>query len=511
MGRFLARICGWLIAWTVLGAAPVAAEWRRAESPHFVLFADASESQLRERIQLLEDFNRLLSMLASVEERPAPKLHVYFVSGVDDLRTIRPVPDGIAGYYISTDEGIAAFVNSRTEGRGTEILFHEYTHHFMRQHMRGAYPLWYVEGFADYFATVRFTSRAIDIGNYSRGRIAALLDGQWLGMERVLSGGTEGLNQQNLSLFYAQSWLLVHYFFSTPERQAAMMRLLGASRRNRDPAEALQIATGLTPDQLGRELRRYISSRQISYRRAPRANFATSPQVTLAALPRSAGDMVLFEAALRVGLLDEQRQPYLQRIRAAAARYPDDPLAMRVLAHAELLYGDAAAADPLLDRLVAASPNDAQLLYLKGLRHLMAAESDDPPEGAAAEARAWFARARAADPTHFQTLVGYVRSLRGTPGFTSPDTLQLLVEASELAPQVGSLALNAARILISQGRHLEAIEMLAPLAANPHDPALADAARRLIAEAAVRTDRSGPPTPRDEEDPDAEGEKSAGE
>ena len=75
--------------------------------------------------------------------------------------------------------------------------------------------------------------------------------------------------------------------------------------------------------------------------------------------------LILYEAALRTGVSDENGAIYLQRIRAIAARYPDDALAMRVLAHIELRFGDGAVADRLLDRLLAASPNDAELLYLR--------------------------------------------------------------------------------------------------------------------------------------------------
>lgn len=498
--RLLLAVLGLLLP------AVAQAEWRRAESANFVVYGNVAESQLRERVVLLEDFDRLLRMLASGDEGRSPKLHIYMISGIGDLRMIRPVPDGIAGYYIATDDGIAAFVDGRAEGRGNETLLHEYTHHFMRQHMHAAYPLWYVEGFAEYFSTVRFASRHIDIGDYSRGRAYQILSGQWLPMERVLAGGTAGLSREAMSAYYAQSWLLVHYFHSNPQRQQALARLLRASRRGGDARSALQAATGLTPEQLTEELRRYIRPGTITYRRAPRGGGAPTA-VTVTAMPPATGDLILYEAALRVGIVEENRQPYLQRIRAAAARYPDDPFAMRVLAHAELLHGDENAADRLLDRLLAPSPNDADLLYLKGMRYLVAAQSDSPPEGAAASARTWFARARAADPNHYQALARYVESLRGGAEFDSDEARDLLVEASRLAPQVASIALNTANVLINRGDYDQAIRLLTPLAVNPHDQGLADIARRLIALALEQRTNGGVrdrPSEQDEDEPPAE-------
>jgi len=499
------RILAWLVALVLFAATPAQAEWRRAESPNFVLYGNVSESQLRERILLLEDFDRLLRALTAVSEPPAPnKLHIYIVGGHDDLLVVRNVPPGIAGFYSATPDGIAAFVDGRAQLEGNHILFHEYAHHFMRQTTVNAYPGWYVEGFAEYFATVRFTARKIDIGNFSASRAYSIVQGNWLPMERIFAAGPEGLNREQMALYYAQSWLLVHYFHSTPERQAALVRLLPALRRE-SAAQALQSATGFTYETLTAELRRYIRGGRISYRQMNRASAETPPAVRVTVMPRSADDMILFAGALRIGIGEEFAASYLQRIRAAAARHPDDPLAMRVLAHIELLHGDAAVADRLLDRLLVDSPNDAELLYLKGMRHLVAAESDNPPEGAATTARQWFARAHAADPNHYQTLFRFAQSLRGEPEFRSNNTRNMLLLARRLAPQVSSITMNAASLLIARREYAEAIALLGPIAASPHDSGLAQAARRMMAqaEAASQERRAAPP---DEEAPAGEEE-----
>jgi Flp pilus assembly protein TadD len=481
------RILASLIALVSLAAAPARAEWRRAQSPNFVLYGNMSESALRERILLLEDFDRLLRTLTAGEEEPAPnRLHIYIVSGIAALRVVRPVSDGIAGFYTASPDGILAMVDGSRQDAGNQILFHEYAHHFMMQNSVMPYPAWFVEGFAEYFATARFTARKIDIGNFSPGRVYSIQQGPWLPMERLLSGGPSGLNDAGMEAYYAQSWLLVHYFYSTPERQAALLRLITAQRRS-GPVEALQSATGFTPQDLTRELRNYIGRGSIRYRQMDRVA-AAPPAVTITTMPRSAGDLILYEAALRTGVSDENGPAYLQRIRTIAARYPDDPLAMRVLAHIELRFGDGAAADRLLDRLLAASPNDAELLYLKGMRWLMAAESDNPPERAGATARSWFGRAQRADQNHYQTLYRFVQSLRGEAGYLSENTRNALLLARQLAPQVVSIAFNAASLLIARREYAEAIALLMPLVASPHDPGLSRAAREMVerAEAEMR-------------------------
>lgn len=485
------RIFALLIA--LVSAVPAHAEWRRAESPNFVLYGNVSEATLRARILLLEDFDRLLRTLTSADE-PANlnKLHIYITDGPESLRSVRPLPPGAAGFYSAGTAGIAAFVDGREEGRGNYILFHEYVHHFMRANSSNTWPTWYSEGFAEYFATVRIGSRRIDIGNFDIGRTSSLEAMEWLPLERVLGHGISGLTREQIQQYYAQAWLLTHYLYSTPERQQLLRRLLAAQRRTADAAAALQLAGGPTLAELTAELRRYYRAGSIQYRQMERGSNATPPQVTITVLPPSAGDLILVEGALRIGIPEENQQPTLQRVRAVAARYPDDPLAMRVLAHLELLYGDPAVADRLLDRLLAASPNNGELLYLKGLRWLTAANSEHPPENAEAQARQWLERARAADDTHFPTLYRLAESRRGDDDYVSAATGALLERAHRLAPQVTEITMNTAIMLMSLHRYDDAIRMLRPLALSPHDEGLSRTATQLISQAITQRDRAGP-------------------
>lgn len=487
----LALALGFLIA----GGTAAHAEWRRAESPHFVVYSEGSESKLRERVLLLEDFDRLLRTITTIEAPPgANKLHVFIVSGGSELRQIRDVPSSTAGFYSASPEGIAAFVDSRAEYGGNEVLFHEYAHHFMMQYNENTYPAWYVEGFAEYVMTADFSRRHIDIGKFSEGRIARLVDGGWLPLEHVLWGTLDGLNEDARFAFYAQSWLLTHWFYSTSERQQALLRYLALARRG-DPREALEAATGMDADALQAELRRYISGRSVRYRRMPRPDWETA-QVAIAELPRAAGGLMLHEAALRVGISDERAAEALERVRREAARHPDDPYAMRILAWAELLHGDAAAADRLLTALAASAPEDPELLYLRGRYHLALAEqSGDPADTAAA--KEWFGRAYALDPNHWQTLYRYAQTLRGERTYLSENTSNILLLATQLAPQVAEIRLNAAAQLVSRRETDQAAALLRPLLTNPHDPGLAEAAQRMLAQA-NRKGAEGEEEPADE-------------
>lgn len=460
----------------VFASAPARAAWRRAESPHFVVYSEESESAVRERILLLENFRLLLRTMTTAAPGAASdeqKLHVYVVKR-DDLHVARPVGSDVAGFYTATPDGIAAFVASDAL-EGNDVLFHEYTHHFMLQFAPTAYPPWYVEGFAEYFMTARMRPGQIELGRVSGDRARQLAAGQWTPISEVLffNGGTiDG------SAFYAESWAAVHYFFSTDERKAALTRYLAAVAHGADPRAAFEPATGMSPARFDAELRSYVQRGSVPTTIIRHA-IPTPPPVTIALMPRSFNDLMLYEATQRIGVPASYCDSQLRHVRAAAPRFPGDPTTRRLLAQYEIQCGEPAAGDQLLDGLLAETPDNAELLYLKGMRHLRAAQAGTN-DAELTLARQWFGRAHTADESHYPTLYRYAQSLRNTPGYVSENTENLLVLALQIAPQVDEIRLEAATMLMRRGEFGDAENILKPLVANVHSGQRLQRARDLI-------------------------------
>jgi hypothetical protein len=476
-------------------AAPAQADWRRAESPNFVVYSSESEARLREHVLLLEDFDQLLRTVTTAGREPtSTKLHVYILRGARDLKKLVSADTDVAGFYLATTEGIAAFVDARSFMDRQEILLHEYVHHFMYQHARDSFPPWYVEGIAEYYQTTKFDDRRIEIGRHSMHRSAYVVDRDWLPMERVLFGRAQGLDRDQAARFYAQSWLAVHYFVSDAERNAALVRYFEALRRGEDRREAFEAEIGLTPEAFERELKEYVANRRITVWHAPRASVAAPPPVTITVLPPAARDLMVYAAGLRVGFPEERQEEHLEAVRKAAQRHGQDAFARRVLAHAETLYGDLEAADRLLAGLIAEMPDDAELMYLKGRRHLRAAQEGDDWEAESRLARQWFVRAHQADEDHFQTLFFYTRTLRGEDehyeayrdAYYSENTANVLRLAHQLAPQVWAISGATSAVLMRLGHYDEVESVVMQIATNPHDAEWAEWARDRIERARAR-------------------------
>ena len=490
----------------VFASAPARAEWRRAESPHFVVYSEESEPDLRERILLLENFRLLLRTMTTAAPGAASdeqKLHIYVVKR-DDLRVARPVDLDVAGFYTATPDGIAAFV-ARDALDGNEVLFHEYTHHFMLQFAPNAYPSWYIEGFAEYFMTARLRPGQIEMGRVSDERSRQLAAGEWLPMSEVLLFNHGAIDS---GAFYAESWAAVHYFFSTDERRAALTRYLAAVARGDDPHAAFEATTGMSPARFDAELRSYLRRGSVPTTIIRHA-IPAPPPITVTVMPRSANDLMLYEATLRIGVPDAYCNDQLHHVRAVAPRFAGDPTVRRLLAQYEIRCGDAAAADRLLDGLLAETPNEAELLYLRGMRHLRAAR-DDRSAAEMGLARQWFGRAHAANQSHYPTLYRYAESLRGGPDYISENTENLLVLALQIAPQVDEIRLETAMMLMQRGEFGDAENILKPLVASVHSGQRAQRARDLIERARRHVPPEEPATPPPTTQPAAGGRPPAG-
>lgn len=471
----------------VIVTPPAHAEWLRAESQRFIIYGDSNEREIRRRVTLLEDFDTLLqAMTGRGRETPANKLTIYLVDGNRELSLVRPASASVLGFYTASPYGIFAVSDRNGFGESNwanEVLLHEYTHHFMLQNFPAYYPTWYIEGFAEYFQTARFDDERIEVGRYSTMRAYSLVgpDAR-IALDRVMFATERGRTADERANFYAVSWLLVHFMLRSPTRQPQLTAYLTALGRRTDPRTAFREAFGMEPAAMERELRAYLSTS--TYSRYRRASASTPPPVTVTrvGVPDA---VILTDAALHMPPRRDGT-PLLERVRRAA-NGRTDLFTRRTLAAAEIQYGDRARGVDILTDLLRQAPADAELLYLRGMAEL--ARVDDPgadPVAVRRAARALFGRAHQADESHFQTLYRYAQSMGEDEGRPSDNTMNVLLLARSLAPQVDEIALNTALALLAREEYPPAEALLIPLAASPHANPMTRSAGLLLAAARER-------------------------
>jgi tetratricopeptide (TPR) repeat protein len=478
--RLSASLAAGLALAALTGVVPAHAEWLKAESERFVVYSEGSESNLRRFVQHLDTYDRLLSLslTGSMGEAPLRKLPIYLVGSRGGLVTVRPdLGDNIVGYYLTDDEDI--FAMAIRDG-DDDTLLHEYAHHFMFQNAAYPYPGWFVEGFAEYYATAEFKSDRVLVGQYSENRAGWLQTGTWLDMRTLLSNRPGG-RARGSETYYPLAWLLTHWFWGNPERQVQLKAYLLDVGAGTDPVEAMQKATGLDPAGLRRALRRYMSG-GIPYK-AVVMDFPEAP-TTVTHLPRSADTLLLLGQRLKVmDREDDDAARVLATVRTQAARFPDDGLATLVLARAEMKLGDLATGQTLALKLLEREPANVEALQLLATAEIRTAgESDDVDVGdrAMGQARAYLGRAYRADEGNFRTYMLLTDARRGMPGYPNDNDMATLRFAHTLAPQLPDTVLQLAHALIYKNETEEALSLLKPLANNPHGGGAASAAQSMI-------------------------------
>jgi hypothetical protein len=495
-----ARFAGLAAVALALFLAPVQAlaDWRRAESEHFIIYSDRNEASLREYVVMLEDFDALLrSRHPGLDETIVPpKLEVYLVGNVQQLRRAWPAaPDRIAGFYSASYAGIFALAvrdagSDLDTTSGDDVVLHEYVHHFMHQYHKAAYPAWLVEGYAEYYPTADLTPKRIVIGNVNPGRAYALRNPAWLDMGDVLSKRVGELSTSDKSAFYAQAWLLTHYIMSDTGRRQKFNVYLREWRENGDSIAAWKKAFGEDPQGLKRSLDRYRSKDLMGLfitRDKP-----STPPMTITTLSEGANDVLLENVQLQTSVPKARQADLLQRLKSAHARRPTDRFTRLAVARAETQFGDRNAGEAILETMIAEDPKDHEAMLALAHSHLLEGRADVAArEKEFAAARALLASVMRLKPDEYRLYVitAQTRVLeRGTP---SENTLNVLARAVQLAPQVRDLRMMAAVTYMRAGADNEEVRhFLEPLLSDPHGGRMTTQAQAMIA----RMDGKAPPT-----------------
>jgi tetratricopeptide (TPR) repeat protein len=488
--RALARAALAVAALAVLSGPGATAgfTWMRAESPHFVVYGDGGERNLRAYAGMLEDFDTLLRIMYGLktDEPAARKLDIYLLRDSGQLRRVWPgVREHIVGIYSAGDEDIFAVATEHTAAgwgdntQGDDVILHEYVHHFMSQYYPAGYPSWMMEGFAEYYATADLGRSKISTGAANRGRAASLMGAPWLPIGAVLSTTASQIKEEWASAYYAEAWILTHYIMSDEQRRLKLIDYLKATRAGRDPVAAWQDTFGQDTKALEAALHAYTSAPLLG-RAIPRT-WPEAP-VTVATLSPGTGAVILENQQTKTSAPSAKGEKLLPVLREAERKYPDDHFVKLARARAEIRFGDRAWADATLDRLIAADAKDVEALRLLGMSKLAAGRAEPANVKADyAAATKLFLQAAQIDQDNYQTLMHYAESRSTEPNYPTEALVDVWVKAVSLAPQLTSLRIEAAQAAMHRD-HLDlARSLLTPVIGNPHASEDAKTATAIMA------------------------------
>jgi hypothetical protein len=290
----------------------------------------------------------------------------------------------------------------------------------------------------------------------------------------LFGGDPSRLGGPGTDQFYGTSWLLTHYLTFEPTRSGQLSSYVAAIAKGTAPLAAASAAFG-DMKKLNREL--------LSYLAKPRLNgivihAAAFGETKIDVRPLSPGAAMVMKDRIRskVGVNKATAEPLAVRVRAIAARYPDDVLVQRTLAEAEFDSAHFAAAEAAADRALAVDPRDTEAMLLNGKAILAGTRTDR-----ASAARGWFIAANKIDPEDPEPLLFFYRSYIVGGARPNANAIAALHYASDLAPQDLGLRMTSAVQYLRDKKFAEGRLQLASIAYNPHGGALSARAREVLA------------------------------
>ena len=451
------------------GTAAAADSWYRAESRHFVIYSDGDSRTLEDFATRAERFDTLFRYYFALDDDADPvPLTIYLLKDASDVAEVAHDENGLlAGFYRADREGSFAVSNrkrtrSETGMSGQVVLFHEYVHHLMAHHFTYAYPTWYREGFAEYFATATIDND----GNWTLGEPAnhraISLRNVNIPLERVLFGGTEGLNGPGTDAYYGRSWLMVHMFANDAELTQKQNTYLAQLGTGADPQEAFAAIFGDIED-LDSDLDRYLRGRL--YSKESVEPIAVSGAVQITELDEASSALADLEMRRRIGKETRQTRDSLL---ALASRLPAraDVLAQLALAERDLAneadLPNYAAALRAADAALALAPDHARMNVLKA-NLMMAGDAADMEI-----VRRHIGAARAAAPNSPLPLLADYDSYSRESQLPPVEVVNGLMRAFKMVPEAHDVRVTLAYALLNEGLSDNAIKLVEFLAADPH-------------------------------------------
>ncbi len=348
-----------------------AQKWVEVRSPHFVVDTDAGDKRGREVAfhfeQMRATFGQLLSKLTV--NVPVPLQIVAFRKG-NELSRFAPVFNGraveVSGFFQSSTDRDYIGLDVSLEGRW-EAVFHEYGHLLLNGNYPETQP-WFDEGFAEYFSTINVTSRGIEIGKPPIGTMEILQQSRWMPIAdlfKVRHDAKVYNEGDRRSVFYAQSWLMMHYLQDKLKLRETGIYFELVLNQHVSVEDAIQKAFGMTPKQLGDSVDRYYRLGEGRYGIAKLpldlASVASYDSKSLSALDSQAmlGDFALHTR-------DHQKEG-VAMLEEVLQQQPNNAAAQRGLGFAFLHSGDFEKSAEHFEKAAALESQDPWVHYYSAL------------------------------------------------------------------------------------------------------------------------------------------------
>jgi len=261
--------------------------WLELHSQHFTVYTDAGEKRGREVAVRFEQMRSVFGNLLMRDKlkMPVPMEIVAFKNDKDYAR-VCPVRNGItisAPAFFLADEDKYMIVLNLFADESWRAITHQLAHVLLDGNYPPTQP-WFDEGFAEYFSSIRVDNKQVEIGGDPQ-LTSKYYDDLLVGASQVrnaphslteLLSGPLWLNMTDLfqkrlttpefqegthhTLFYAQSWMVMHYLLKNHLLPQAGTYFDLVQNQKVPVAQAIQQAFGKSPEDFEKAVKEYFTS-----------------------------------------------------------------------------------------------------------------------------------------------------------------------------------------------------------------------------------------------------------
>lgn len=490
--------------------------WLRVSSDHFVVITDANDKSGHDVAAHFEQMRSMFGqMLSRGKLRMSEPMEIIAMRGDKDYGQLAPQMNGTAtgsaGFWLSGEDRIFIVLNL-SQSDPWRSVEHQFAHYMLNYNYPPT-PPWFDEGFAEYFASLNLTPKSAELGGdpelkpssqtdllgrqvevkNSKSLTEILQNPAWLAwpdlltMKNRAANGGEGTHH---TLFYAQSWILVHYLLNK-DKMSELGKYFGLVEIQRMPVEqAIQQAFGMSVAQLDQEVKTYFHSLTPLFTALDDSHRTNAPQIPQAvsqsqlpfsvddigtsskSLPISEAQALVDEMELRV---PERRQSAFDQLQKLIADPKTDTVvAHRALAWAYVQKGDTAHAFEELNAAVQMSANDPWTRFGMALASYHSGETGARVQGLANMMESLhIVIDEYPDFAEAYNMLGWAR-LAGGGGNAAVESMK---QAVQLSPRDEAYQLRLARAYLAAKKFDDATATLERLKAS-QDPRIAQAASK---------------------------------
>jgi tetratricopeptide (TPR) repeat protein len=345
-------------------------KWCEVRSPHFSVVTDAGQKRGRDIARHFEQMRMVFgTLLPNSKARLPVPLEIIAFRNTQEMRQVVPLwngkPTRVSGLFQSASDRNFIMLDMSVDDPW-EVVFHEYAHQLLNCNLAARLPPWFQEGFAEYFSTIQVHGTEAEVG-LTPDRFT-----QVFARYKLLKVGDLFRVQQNSStyneegdhrtLFYAESWLVVHYLYDKGwlPQISTYLELTGGHTTSAETA--IQKALGIRAADLDDALQSYLEAPRKYYK------VLTSSMNSRAYAARrlSALDARAVIADAHLHSRDYQSQA-ASEFREVLQAEPGNVAALRGLGLASLMSKDYPRARQYFDQALASDPGDSRVLYYNAL------------------------------------------------------------------------------------------------------------------------------------------------